>query len=110
MNEQARSVQVAIEKSVGKLLDKADDCFERAKADHALAENQHQAAETQHDVADKVDASADSLEALGQALVDDAVELKGEIEFGAARGSHVSPGGTPGIPLKAGELVRPKNS
>lgn len=109
MSEQMRSAKIAIEKSVGKLIDKADDCFNRAKAGHALADDQHGIAETQHKNADKVDALADHLESLGQELVNDALELKGEIEIASVRATHTLPGGAEGTPLKAGSLT-PRNS
>lgn len=104
MAEDVRVAKAALEKSVGSLLDKADDCFDRAKAGHAQAESQHDIADTQHKNADKVDANADRLETLGQALIDDALELKGEIEFADARGGHTLPGGTAGIRPKPGAL------
>lgn len=100
--------KAVLDKSVGSLIDKAEDCFDLAKAGHAQADKQHEIAVTQHQNADKVDANADHLETLGNALIGDALELKGEMEFVAARTSQTLPGGTAGIPLKPGSLTAPK--
>lgn len=83
-----------LEKSVGVLMDKAEDCLDLAKTQHATADQQHDTADkldtlakTQHEIADKQHASADKLDTLGQALTADAVELKGEMEIAAGRSS-----------------------
>jgi hypothetical protein len=108
MADQMSIAKAMLDKSVEGLIDKAEDCFDLAKAGHAQADSQHEVAATQHQNAEKVDANADRLETLGRALVGDALELKGEMEFVAARASHTLPGGTEGIRLKPGSLTAPK--
>ena len=51
-------------------MNKAEECI-------ALAKKQHVAADTQHDGAEKLAVAADKLDALGHALTDNAVEIKG---------------------------------
>ena len=74
-----RVAKAKLEKSVEALMENAEDCFDLAKVGHAQADKQHEIAATQHKAADAADANADHLETLARALVDDAVELKGEI-------------------------------
>ncbi len=81
MGERMQISSAVVEISIGKLMDKAGDCLDRAKSGHALAVDQHELAETQHQSADKVDAHADRLEKLGHALIDDALELKVKWNF-----------------------------
>ena len=71
-----RVAKAKLGKSVEALMENAEDCFDLAKVGHAQADKQHEIAATQHKAAD---ANADHLETLARALVDDAVELKGEI-------------------------------
>ena len=58
MGEQLNIAKVVLEKSVDTLIDKAEDCFDRAKAGHEQADKQNEIAEVQHQNADKVEASA----------------------------------------------------
>jgi hypothetical protein len=97
-----------LEKSVETLMESAGECFDLAKAGHAEAGKQHDLAATQHAAAEGVDANADHLEALGQSLVDGAVELKGEIENEDSRASVSVPGATPGGPSQP-RAVKPPN-
>ena len=87
-----RIEKIVLEKSANSLLAKAEDCFDLAKTQHVEADAQHDIADTQldaaarqrrigiqqHEGADKLDASADKLDAVGNALVDNAVEMMGE--------------------------------
>ncbi len=82
-----RVAKTKLGKSVEALMENAEDCFDLAEAGHAQADKQHahadkqeEIAATQHAAADGVDANADHLETLARALVEDAVELKVEIE------------------------------
>ena len=62
-----------IEQAVEKLAEKAELCFERAEAQHRIADIQH--------------ANAEKLTVLGLALEADAVALNGEMEMVAGRDS-----------------------
>ncbi len=62
-----------IEQIVEKLTEKAEYCFERAEAQHRVADIQH--------------ANAEKLTELGLALEADAVALNGEMEMVAGRNS-----------------------
>jgi hypothetical protein len=62
-----------IEQAVEKLAEKAELCFERAEAQHKIADIQH--------------ANAEKLAVLGLALEADAVALNGELEMVAGRNS-----------------------
>lgn len=82
------------EKSVAVLMDKAQECFDVAKDQHKIADKQHEAADKQqeaanmqHEIADRQDNNADILDTMGNALVDDAVDLKSELELDANRTS-----------------------
>ena len=55
------------------LINKAQDCFDVAK--------------TQHEIADKQSDNADKLDTIGNALVDNAVDLNGELVMDANRTS-----------------------
>ena len=62
-----------LENTIKKLTRKAQDCFTRAEAQHTIAD-------TQADIADAEHASAEKLESLGHSLIEDAIQLKGEID------------------------------
>jgi hypothetical protein len=75
--------------AVQKLAERAEDCFDRAKLQHASAEKQHASADAQHVSAQAQHASAakqkcnaDKLVVLGVALEADAVELNAELQTG----------------------------
>jgi hypothetical protein len=95
--------------AVQKLAERAEDCFDRAKIQHASADKQHASADKQHASADAQhvsahaqNTSADKLVTLGVALEADAVELNGEIEMRTARNSphtEVPEGPAPSRPL-----------
>jgi C4-dicarboxylate-specific signal transduction histidine kinase len=90
-----------LQNAVKKLAERAEDCFDRAKIQHASADKQHASAGEQHAIADRQHASADKQDAsaqrehsnadklvtLGVALEADAVELNGEIEMRTTRSS-----------------------
>ena len=82
-----RIEKALLEKSVATLVEKADDCFDLAKSQHETADKQHEAADKQHEAAHKQDDSADELDTLGHALVDSAVEIKGQMELNVGRNS-----------------------
>jgi hypothetical protein len=81
--------------AVDVLMDKAEECFDAAHAQHAKADQQSAMADSQHDQADKQHRAADQqgamakaqhagaerLVVLGQELVDGAVKLQGEIDM-----------------------------
>jgi hypothetical protein len=85
-----------LQKSVDVLMDKAENCLDLAKAQHKIADKQHD--------------SADKLETIGHALEDDAVELKGELEMVAGRGSppYVEPVAVPSEAASSMRQVIPK--
>jgi hypothetical protein len=104
-------IKEVLQNAVKKLAKRAEDCFDRARIQHASADKQHASAgeqhasaDRQHASADKQDASAtrehsnaDKLVTLGVALEADAIELNDEIEMCTARSSphmEVSDGGT----------------
>jgi hypothetical protein len=84
--------KLLLEKSAEALVERADDCFDLATTHHAMAEHQHEVAKRQqenadmqrgiavrqHVDADKLEAKADKLDALGNELLEDAAEIKGE--------------------------------
>jgi hypothetical protein len=88
-----RIKKIVFEKSANSLLAKAEDCFDLAKTQHVETDAEHNIADTQldsaarqkrigmqqHEGADKPDASANKLDSVGNALVDNAVEIMGEI-------------------------------
>jgi hypothetical protein len=69
------------DKEANALLEKAADCFDLAKTQQAAADAQHDIAARQHKGADGLVVSAKKLDALGHALTDDAVEIKGVTEL-----------------------------
>jgi hypothetical protein len=81
------SAKERLEKTVNALIDKAEDCFDLAKAQHKAADLQHVLADKQHENADKLDTSADKLDTVGDALTNDAIELRGDLEIEARRTS-----------------------
>jgi hypothetical protein len=88
----------AIQIAVQKLAERAEDCFDRAKLQHASADKQHASADAQHVSAPqhasaaKQQCNADKLVVLGVALEADAVELNGELQTSiAAAGSLARP-------------------
>jgi hypothetical protein len=82
-------------KSAEALLERADDCFDLAQTQRDMADHQHEMAKRQQDNADmqqgiavrqhvdagKLSAKADMLDALGNELVADAAEIKGETNW-----------------------------
>jgi hypothetical protein len=97
-----------LQKSVKALVDKAEDCLDAIKTQHAnadrqqmladqqheMADQQHEMADKQHEIADKQREMADSqiataskLEKVGNALTNVAIEIKGEMEWIGARTS-----------------------
>lgn len=84
--------KVVLEKSADALLEQAEDCFDLAKTQHKLAEHQHEIATLQqqnadkqqgiaarqHCDADQLTDKANKLDALGHALIDNALEIKGD--------------------------------
>ena len=77
-------------KSEQKFLDKAKDCQDLANALHSASDQQHKIAESkndtshaQHHNAFKLNANANKLDKVSEALVADAVELKGELAMDA---------------------------
>jgi hypothetical protein len=91
--------KIVLEKSAEALLERAEDCFDLATAQHKMADEQHEVAARQsenantqqeiaaeqHAGAIKLAAKADELETLGSALVAEAVEIKGDTQV-AQRG------------------------
>lgn len=76
-----------IQNAVQKLAERAEDCFDRAKLQHASADKQYASADAQHLSADAQHASAvkqkcnaDKLVVLGIALEADAVELNSALQ------------------------------
>lgn len=112
-----------LQNAAQKLAERAEDCFDRAKIQHASADRQHASADAQHVSADaqhvsahaqdasaakqhasaeKQHDSADKLVTLGIALEADAVELNGEIEMRTARNSpHIEVPAGPARPPAA---------
>src|ERR1700726_1011234 len=92
--KQMRFEKERLEKSVNALMDKAEDCFDLAKTQHKSADQQHdiadkqnKLAQEQHENANRLGTSADKLDTVGQALEDEAISLKGELEMDAVRNS-----------------------
>jgi hypothetical protein len=89
-----RIEKIVLDKAAEALLEKAADCFDLAKTQQNLADEQHEVAAIQHENADEqheiaakndrnadqLDASADKLDTLGRSLEADAVEIIGNTE------------------------------
>jgi predicted ATP-dependent serine protease len=89
--------KLLLEKAAEAPLERADDCFDLASTQHDMPEQQQIAtrqqqnaklqqdiATRQHIEADKLSTKADKLDALGNGLVADAAEIKGETPVGIA--------------------------
>jgi hypothetical protein len=79
-----------MDKSAGKLIKKAAECFDIAETQQHVADKQHESASRQHCSADELEKSAHKLEAIGHALEADASEMKGNTQV-VARGISASP-------------------
>ena len=74
-------------------MEKAEECFDRAKNKHGTPDQQREIADTQHEIAQKLDhiadkqdqiadkqhASANKLDTIGHALTADAVDLTSKV-------------------------------
>jgi paraquat-inducible protein B len=91
-----RMAKETLEKTVEKLTERAEECFDSAQiqeviADqqHIVANQQHAAADRQNAVADRQHARAKEMNTLGEALEADAVKLSDEVEMISKRTSPV---------------------
>ena len=96
-----RIAKEALEKTVEKLTERAEDCFDRAQVQHVIADQQDIVADRQHAVADRQHARAEELVTLGEALEADAAKLSDELEM-------ISPGKRPvRDPVPSKDVLRP---
>jgi hypothetical protein len=100
-----QSEKARMDKSAGKLLKKAAECFDLAETQQHVADKQHEVASRQHCSADELEKSAHRLEALGHALEADAVEIKGNSEVQAPAAGGAPPEQAPIVDPSSRKIV-----